>query len=211
MRWVVMKGLHRHVMQGMRWVVMKDNTRIILGHNDRPTLFPRAGRAWVSKVISGGRKNSKRPAKTSRLGKSHAVEQLLFLDLPQKVDGSGRNRRPKTRPNFHRLNDFQNAEILKTNTTGRKNSSRGSKSIPGSSGNGGRKWENEQPNVYEKFAQNRLFRGCFRRRQRWIGAGIGWERKMEVRVVLTADPFYNFEEVIDSDEELDLASMVISP
>ncbi|CAL9004362.1 unnamed protein product [Prunus brigantina] len=57
-----------------------------------PRAATRAGSAWVLKVISHRRKTSKSRAKTPTLGNTPNLESPLFLDVPQKLTGSGRNR-----------------------------------------------------------------------------------------------------------------------
>ncbi|KAI5338215.1 hypothetical protein L3X38_017486 [Prunus dulcis] len=77
----------------------RDNTRI--RKIPRVTALPSPTRCstrrqrWVSKAITPRRKNFKPRLQTPTLGKAPYMERLLFLDLPQKVAGSGRSRRPK--------------------------------------------------------------------------------------------------------------------
>ena len=61
-----------------------------------PTRRPRAGSAWVSKAITRRRKILESRAKTPTLGNTPYLESLLFLGIPQKLAGSGRNRDRKT-------------------------------------------------------------------------------------------------------------------
>ncbi|CAL8174009.1 unnamed protein product [Prunus armeniaca] len=70
-------------------------------------MCPRAGSVWVSEAITHYWKNSKSQLKTPTLGETPYLEPLLFLDLLQKLTGSGRNLIPKPG-----RNPIQRSDIL---------------------------------------------------------------------------------------------------
>ncbi|CAL8085841.1 unnamed protein product [Prunus armeniaca] len=78
---------------------------------------PRAGSAWVSKAITHRRKNHKSRLKTPTLGKTPNLESLLFLDVPQKLTGSGRNLPSKSGRNPIRRSDLLRSKSMQSYPT----------------------------------------------------------------------------------------------
>ena len=73
----------------------RDNLRIATRHSATALPSPTRRQRWVSKAITHRRKISKPRLQTPTLGITPYLEPLLFLDLPQKLTGSGWTRRPK--------------------------------------------------------------------------------------------------------------------
>ncbi|CAL8155199.1 unnamed protein product [Prunus armeniaca] len=73
----------------------RDYKRVTRGPNASLLQCPRAatsaGSVWLPEVITLRQKISTYRLKTLILGKTPNLEPLLFLDLPQKLAGSGRN------------------------------------------------------------------------------------------------------------------------
>ncbi|CAL8119733.1 unnamed protein product [Prunus armeniaca] len=82
-----------------------------------PRAATRAGSAWVSKAISHRRKTSKSRAKTPTLGNTPNLESLLFLDVPQKLTGSGRNLPSKSGRNPIRKSNILRSKSMQSYPT----------------------------------------------------------------------------------------------
>ncbi|CAL2241673.1 unnamed protein product [Prunus armeniaca] len=96
----------------------RDNLRIPLGQKCPSATVPRAATrassAWVSNAITLRRKISKSRLKTPTLGRTPYLKPLLFLGIPQKLIGSGRNLISKFGRNSIRKSSYLHSKLMQS-------------------------------------------------------------------------------------------------
>ncbi|CAL2241433.1 unnamed protein product [Prunus armeniaca] len=119
-----------------------------------PRAATRVGNAWVSKAISHRRKTSKLRTKTPTLGNTPNLESLLFLDVPQKLTGSGRNCDRNTGQNPIRKSSCLHYKLINFYSTGSQSSENSIPQSPETVAGGGR---SSRRSVKRKPAKNLHF------------------------------------------------------